>query len=74
MSRRRVRVLACDKPLCTARFVVAGRHLVSEGVLRQNARAAGWKRTKGNRDYCPAHNPWPGFAAWAIAKPQEVTR
>lgn len=68
MSQHRVRHLECDKPGCTARYF-HGDGTAAEGVLRHNARAAGWKRTKGNRDYCPAHNPWPGFAAWTTAQP-----
>ncbi|MEU3529402.1 hypothetical protein AB0E62_37115 [Streptomyces sp. NPDC038707] len=69
MSQRPVRSLVCDKPLCTARFVIARKRLVSEGTLRRAARQQGWKRTPGNRDYCPDHNPWPGFTAWATTTP-----
>jgi hypothetical protein len=67
MSRVPVRILTCDKPLCTARFVAAEQRLVPLATLRRTARQQGWKRTRGNRDYCPDHNPWPGFAAWALA-------
>lgn len=72
MSQHPVRFLVCDKPLCTARYVYGGwsrRQLVALSTLRRAARQQGWKRTPGNRDYCPAHNPWPGFAAWATATP-----
>ncbi|MET9012267.1 hypothetical protein ABZX74_15315 [Streptomyces olivaceoviridis] len=72
MSQHPVRFLTCDKPLCTARFVHDGwttKQLVPLSTLRQAARQQGWKRTPGNRDYCPAHNPWPGVAAWATATP-----
>ena len=72
MTRTPIRVLTCDKPLCPARFVADAKGLVSEGVLRRSARQQGWKRTRGNRDYCPNHNPWPGCAAWAL--PQEAAR
>ncbi len=72
MTRTPIRVLTCDKPLCPARFVADAKGLVSEGVLRRSARQQGWKRTRGNRDYCPNHNPWPGFAAWAL--PKEAAR
>lgn len=67
MSQHPVRFLVCDKPLCTARYVYPGRarQLVALSVLRRQAKQDGWKRTRGNRDYCPQHNPWPGFAAWA---------
>lgn len=70
MSRHPVRYLVCDKPLCTARFVHGGwstRRLVPLSTLRRAARERGWKRTRGNRDYCPNHNPWPGITAWAKA-------
>lgn len=73
MSQHPVRVLTCDKPLCAARFVHttgSSKPLVPLSQLRRTARLEGWKRTRGNRDYCPQHNPWPGFAAWATAKPQ----
>ncbi|MFI7294027.1 hypothetical protein [Streptomyces sp. NPDC050121] len=73
MSRHRVRHLVCDKPLCTARYI-HGDGTAPETVLRHHARAAGWKRTKGNRDYCPEHNPWPGFGAWALSKTTGVAR
>ncbi|MYS15066.1 hypothetical protein [Streptomyces sp. SID4982] len=67
MSRRLIRSLTCDKPLCTAEFIASDKEPVTEGELRHNARETGWKRTPGNRDYCPSHNPWPGLAAWALA-------
>jgi len=77
VSRRTVRYLVCDKPLCTARYVHGGqssRTLVPLSTLRQAAKRDGWKRTSGRRDYCPDHNPWPGFAAWAVARPEGVAR
>lgn len=67
MSRHPVRVLNCDKPLCKARFTHPSwitKQLVPLSTLRRAAREQGWKRTRGNRDYCPQHNPWPGIAAW----------
>ncbi|MFM9616773.1 hypothetical protein ACKI14_02285 [Streptomyces turgidiscabies] len=68
MSRHAVRVLSCDKPYCKTRFINpewSVRRLVPLSTLRRAARERGWKRTRGNRDYCPQHNPWPGFAVWA---------
>lgn len=70
-----MRYLACDKPLCSARYIHPAwfsKKLVPLSTLRQAAKRDGWKRTSGRRDYCPNHNPWPGFSAWALAK--EVTR
>jgi hypothetical protein len=61
--KHRVRFLACDKPLCPARFFT-GLGVSPETVLRHNARAAGWREGQG-RDYCPNHRAWPGFVAWA---------
>lgn len=61
--KTRVRHLACDKPLCTARFF-SGPGSDPETVLRHKARAAGWQE-QADRDYCPNHKPWPGFTAWA---------
>jgi hypothetical protein len=72
MSRHPIRFLTCDKPLCGARYVHAAwssRQLVPLSTLRRAARTEGWKRTRGNRDYCPRHNPWPGLAAWATTTP-----
>ncbi|MET8694787.1 hypothetical protein ABZV65_19840 [Streptomyces bauhiniae] len=69
MSRHQVRSLVCDKPACTAQY---GKGLGTEGELRKAARQAGWKRTPGNRDYCPDCNPWPGLAAWALAQDGDV--
>lgn len=67
MSRRLVRTLTCDKPGCTARFLHGtGVRLTPYTVLRHTSRAAGWSGTEG-RDYCPEHEGWPGFAAWALA-------
>lgn len=69
MSQYPIRFLVCDKPLCTARFVYGGRRskqLVPLSTLRRAARQKGWRRTRGNQDYCPDHNPWPGLAAWAL--------
>lgn len=64
MSQVPVRIITCDKPLCTAHYALAQQRLVPLSTLRQAARDDGWKRTRGNRDYCPRHNPWPGMAAW----------
>jgi hypothetical protein len=69
VTRIPVRVLTCDKPLCPARYVVDTKGLVPLATLRRAARLEGWKRTRGNRDYCPRHNPWPGLAAWALNQP-----
>jgi len=77
VSQHPVRYLVCDKPLCTARYLHtswAAKQLVPLSVLRRAARAEGWKRTAGRRDYCPDHNPWPGFAAWATAQPTAEVR
>lgn len=62
--KHRVRFLACDKPLCPARFFT-GYGTSPETVLRHNARAAGWREVKGS-DYCPNHRSCPGFAAWTV--------
>ncbi|MER6832652.1 hypothetical protein ABT320_01455 [Streptomyces cellulosae] len=65
MAERLVRFLSCDKPGCTARFVHGTeRHLTPPTVLRHEAHAAGW--TTDNGDYCPTHQGWPGFTAWAL--------
>ncbi|MER6534372.1 hypothetical protein ABT215_11275 [Streptomyces sp900105755] len=72
MSVHPVRLLVCDKPLCTTRFIHPSwttRRLTPPSTLRRAARDQGWRRTPGNQDYCPSHMPWPGFAAWALATP-----
>lgn len=64
MSRVLVRRLTCDGNDCTATF------LNEPGVfgidaLRSQARTAGWRKGRGDSDYCPEHRPpWPGLAAW----------
>lgn len=64
MSRRLVRTLVCDKPSCRAYFVHGtGVRLTPLTVLQHVALAEGWTERNG-RHYCPAHKPWPGFAAW----------
>jgi hypothetical protein len=66
VAERLVRFLTCDKPGCTARFLHGtGIPLTPAAVLRHNARAAGWTE-KDDRDYCPTHQGWPGFTAWAL--------
>lgn len=68
MTRTPIRIITCDKPLCTARFTHpswTSRRLIPLSTLRSAAREKGWKRTTAGRDYCPQHNPWPGLAAWA---------
>ncbi|WP_338683841.1 hypothetical protein QD712_25550 [Streptomyces acidiscabies] len=72
MSLHRVRFLVCEKPLCTARYF-PGDGTAPGTVLRQHARAAGWREHEG-RDYCPDHLPWPGFTAWATATPAAPSR
>lgn len=76
MSKHLVRLLVCDKPSCTAAFVHGSQpkqQFVPLSTLRRAARQQGWRRTRGNRDYCPKHTPWPGVAAWAQAPAAEPT-
>lgn len=53
MSRTRVRLIACDKPQCTARFFT-GKGSTPVTALRHQARTAGWRKD-GAHDYCPSH-------------------